>query len=134
MATGTINGVKYNTSANYSTSGNRWLQFKYSTSVVSPGKTKVTWTLKSMYDGSDSVRSLLTNYALRIDGEVKCAIKEANRRYVSYNNGNDYSGQLGDPVNESGSFTVTHDSSGKGTFTVKLTSAIYSSTSCKVEL
>lgn len=132
MATGTINGVKYNTSANYSTSGNRWLQFKYSTSIVSPGKTKVTWTLKSMYDGSTSVRSLLTNYALRINGEVKCTITQANRRYVSYNNGNDYSGQLGEPVNESGSFTVTHNSSGEGKFTIKLTSAIYSSTSQEV--
>ena len=126
----TINGGVYTNSDG----GRRWFQFSYSTSKYSAGVTKVTWSFKSCYSGSDSalsvyVRNLKLSASMTSGSLYSGSLPSYSRSdgYVSFNDGQDYPGQLGEPVNVSGTFYVKHNSSGNASVKINITANIYSS-------
>lgn len=126
----TINGGVYT----HTNGGKRWFQFSYSTSKYSAGVTEITWSFKSCYSGSSSAMSVYVKN-LRLSASITSgslysgSLPSYSRSngYVSFYNGQDYPGQLGEPVNVSGTFYVNHNSSGNASVEINITANIYSS-------
>ena len=80
--------------------------FEWTSSEVSPGKTKVNWTLYAKGRNS-SPTQYVTKIKLYVNGKVEFERWDESATFT----GTKY---------DSGSFTVTHDETGKGTFTTRL--------------
>ena len=80
--------------------------FEWTSSVVGPGKTKIDWTLYAR-GRSSSPTQYITKIKLYVNGKVEFERWDESATFT----GTKY---------DSGSFTVTHDETGEGTFTVRL--------------
>lgn len=128
MKAGTINSGKYYDG------GNRYFSFNYkATATDTPGITKITWTFKSVYDGSTSGLSIYASCKLSASMEYGSLYSGSlpsysqGQSYTSFKNGETYSGGASHTVNKSGTFYVKHNTEGKASIKIQINASIYTS-------